>query len=77
MAETFTAIRTRQACVEPGVGLLAGLAKHPVADRHDQAAVLGDGMNCAGETSRASGCVQRISASAPVIAPVLRSTLGW
>jgi len=34
-------------------------------------------MNCSGPTSPLFGCCQRISASTPVISPVLRSILGW
>ena len=42
-AERFTATRiARQPGVLPGLGLAAGLAQHPFADRHDQAGLLGD-----------------------------------
>jgi len=35
------------------------------------------GMNRAGEIRPRVGCVQRINASAPVIAPVFRWIFGW
>jgi hypothetical protein len=35
------------------------------------------GMNCIGDTMPKSGCIQRSSASTPVICPVSVSTFGW
>ena len=70
-------VRQRQARLQPGPGLLAGLAKHPAADRQDEAAFLRDRNELRRrDQARAWDASSGSSASAPVIAPGLQIDLG-
>ena len=66
-----------QAGIHPGTGLRTSFAKDPFVDRHNQAGVFGDRNKFRRRYWPRVGCVQRSKASAPVISPVLRLTLGW
>ena len=50
--------------------LAAGRLLDPAPDRHDQAGLLGDGMNSPGSSRPRSGGSQRTSASRPAISPL-------
>ena len=59
----------------PGERPQRGL-EHPLADRDDQAVLLGQGTNSAGEITPQRGCVQRSSASRIVGEPSSSETIG-
>ena len=76
-AETFTATRSRAcppACQRAACA--QRLAQHPVADRHDEAGLLGERDEVAGRHDAApSGWCQRSSASTPITRPVAQVDL--
>ena len=76
IAETFTAmvVSGRPASTQARACLHASRSTQlPIGRIRPQSSATG--MNCAGETGPRVGCVQRSSASAPVIAPVLQIDL--